>query len=486
MNISIGLAISAAGRGSSAVAPPPPLPAPGPATLPLAPSARWHAGVSDVAQSGGRVVSASDLMGLANAAEGGAGIGPLMMTDALGRKFWRFTVTEFLRVAQSLSFSNRASAVFAVLGRAQGAKVIGLGNNGTTATSSSNAAIDVASAASGAPFIRSFSRPGSDDAAQASKMVAGSQLQIFGTLARTTANGNIRLYLNTDTASVFQAGTSTRNAGAEIGRYPFSPGASGTWGSMDLYELMVFDRTLTDAEGDAVAAALVAHWAIAQITSQLVLEGDSIMAGSGLSAGENAASVIAAPGAALVPGTWRVVSMASSGNTITNLLARRDAANSWSAMLLPGENVMAFEIGRNDFAGTATAAQHYTNVVAYLNSTTSGVLQKGWAVRIMANIATAPTLQAKIEPFRTLIRDPQFLTDTLSGPGQGFEGKVGVIPTDLIEKSPDGTIFAISADAGDTTYYQGDSTHPSATGAMVRVTGGDTPQYGLLAGLPQI
>lgn len=38
-------------------------------------------------------------------------------------------------------------------------------------------------------------------------------------------------------------------------------------------------------------------------------------------------------------------------------------------------------------------------------------------------------------------------------------------------------------EARDTVYYAGDSTHPSVLGAEVRVSGGDTPQYGVAAGL---
>mgnify|MGYP001819906935 CR=1 FL=1 len=151
-------------------------------------------------------------------------------------------------------------------------------------------------------------------------------------------------------------------------------------------------------------------------------------------------------------------------------------------MMLAGQNTLVFEIGRNDFATGVTGAQHYANIVTYLSEATNGVLAKGWQARIMANIATAPSLQGEVDVLRALIRAPAFLTDCQAGPGQVYDGQLAVIDTDLIEHGG-GPVFASSDDTLDQAYYDTDRTHPTILGAEVRVTGGDTPARGIGANL---
>ena len=170
-----------------------------------------------------------------------------------------------------------------------------------------------------------------------------------------------------------------------------------------------------------------------------------------------------------------MINKGTSGNRVADLVIKRDANHSWSDQILPGRNVMAFEIGRNDWS-QFTAAEHYANVVNYLNTPTTGVLQRGWEARVMANIASSPGLMTKTIAHRAAIRDPQFLTDV------GASGQVSIISTDLIELAGE-TRFEDASDAADTAYYAGDNTHPSLLGAEIRMTGGDTPQYGVAAGL---
>ena len=83
-----------------------------------------------------------------------------------------------------------------------------------------------------------------------------------------------------------------------------------------------------------------------------MLEGDSIMAGAGIS-GNSAAQVLSTPGTGLLPATMRMGSSAISGNRIDDLIARRDLAKGW-------------------------AAQLYAAVVSYLNGPGTGVLQPSW------------------------------------------------------------------------------------------------------------
>lgn len=483
-------ATNAAGSAAATSAATAPVTAPGTggpalAALPVAPAARWHPHVSAVTTSGGRVTAATDIMALADLAEGGAGIGPKALTDALGRKFWRFEGAEFLNVATTLVTDNRAIGIFMVgrHHRRTSGVFFGLGNTAAGTVAASPNALDTGAAGTAASHVRSFGR-----SATTAPMVTGAQMQVIGALSRTTANGGTRLHLNRASASASQNGVAASGVqGAEIGKLPGSTSAAN-YGTFDLYELVVFAQSLTNAQGDAIAAALADHWGIAETVNQLVLEGDSITAGtSDVTSGASAAMALAEPGLGIVPAGWRVVNVATSGSTVATLTTRRDNATGWAAMTLSGgRNVAAIEIGTNDMGTTGgflMPAQHYANLVAYLNTASTGLLQRGWEVRQMANIAgNASVTDSRMVPFRALLRDPQFLVDTASNAGGAFAGKVSIISTDLIEDGA-GTVFLTAADAADTAYYQADQTHPSALGARVRVTGGTTPQHGVAAGL---
>ncbi|WP_394155633.1 hypothetical protein [Loktanella salsilacus] len=110
------------------------------------------------------------------------------------------------------------------------------------------------------------------------------------------------------------------------------------------------------------------------------------------------------------------------------------------------------------------------------------MLQRGWSVRAMANIASSPALMPQIEAQRSALRSAQFLSDTGAQAGGPFAGRVSTVSTDLIAHNG-AQRFATSDAAADQAYYAGDSTHPGVLGAQVRVTGGDTPAYGVAAGL---
>jgi hypothetical protein len=455
-------------------------------TLPVAPTCRYHPGFSTVTASGGRVVSATDLMSVADVSEGASGIGPKIMTDANGHSFWRLEGAEYLNIAAGLAFANtRDTTVFAVcrIPRAMiqtrimsaGSAALGTGANGSVLLDART------SNGSEAPFV------GNGRAAPSGRehVIPGAQLQVIGNLRRTTANGGDVVFLNRKTAVIGVQGSGTTSVtGGEIGRYSYSPGASGAWGSFDLYELIIYNARLTVSQCQDIQAALADNYAIEEIDSQLILEGDSISQGTGLVIPSLAcAAIITNPGAELVPPNWRVINVASSGAKVSTLVSRRDTTDSWVNFLLPSENVMAFEIGHNDWAAGETDLTHYANVVAYLNTTTTGVLNKGWTVRTMANISSGTGLvQTYLESFRAMIRDPQYLVDTSSDAGGAFPGKVSIVDTDLIEYLG-GTIFLNPTDADDLLYYIGDKTHPTILGAQLRVNGGDTPTRGIAYGL---
>ena len=121
-------------------------------------------------------------------------------------------------------------------------------------------------------------------------------------------------------------------------------------------------------------------------------------------------------------------------------------------------------------------------MVSYLNTPVTKVLQRGRSVRAMANIASSSTLMPMVTAHRAALRNPQFLANTASQPGGTFAGRVAVVATDLIEHAG-AQRFIDEAAATDTAYYAGDSTHTGVLGAHIRVTGGDTPQHGVAAGL---
>lgn len=459
-----------------------------PATLPVAPLMRWHPGASSVTETNGRVTAASDLTGL-GPLTGDAASGPLALTDALGRKFWRFNGSELLNIPNTFVGDNRSMAVFFV-GRMHRPTsrnpIVSMGNRAAGTNSDNPGGEILGSFVSSGHLstLNSFGRLGRDTA-NAANMIPGAQLQVLGALCRPTGAGGYRLYVNTEAGdmgqnSIYRSGY----LGGEIGRYANAGStAAGNWGMFDLYELILYDTRLTDAEGDATVAALTSDWAIPAVTNQFILEGDSIAQGTGeVVSGLSSGVVVSAPGAGLVPDNWRVLNLGVSGNTINNLTNRRNAVAGWTAYPRPGRNVMAFEIGRNDFATGVTATQHYANVVTYLSEAVAGVLAKGWEVRVMANIATAPALQTEVETFRAMLRAPGFLTNCNAGPGQLYDGQLQVIDTDLIEHGGQ-PVFATADDTLDRDYYVGDRTHPTILGAEVRVTGGDTPARSLVANL---
>lgn len=447
-------------------------------TLPTTPTARWHAQHSTVTTSGGRVTQANDIQGLANATEGAAGVGPLELTDGLGRKFWRFTGAEYLNIAGALVADQRGITVFVVgrMHRAMTGNFFGLGNvaQGTT-QNTQGSVINTSVSGNLPPYLRGTSTSASSDATNKAKVIVGSQLQVMGVASRPTASGAQRLYLNNGVASVVQsAGALTGVIGAEIGRYPFSAGTSGTWLLADIYEIAVFVGVLTDGQADAIAAALVSGWSIPAVTNQAVLDGDSITQGTGtVTVGNQISMRLTEPGGAhALPGSWRVVSVGVSGNTVASLVTRRDAANTMYDNLLAGRNVVACQIGRNDLP-TKTGAQVYAEIIALINTTTTGYLQRGWEVRQAVNIAVSASINTANSDLRTLLRAAQFKTDTLTGAGQAFDGKLGIMDLPLITSGASGTIFDTTADAGDVAWFQGDNTHPTEAGVLAMVTGGD-------------
>lgn len=453
-----------------------------------APTVHYHPNSQSATLSGGRVTACPDIRGLAALTEGAAGAGPFQYTDDPGRKFWRFVGAEYLNGATAFAADQRGITVLAVVRqhRASTGNFFGLGNSAAgTAVNTQGTVINTSISGGVPPYLRGTSTAASSDATNKAKLIVGSQLQVIAVASRPTASGGQRLYVNNDAGNVVQsAGALTGVTGFEIGRYPFSPGASGTWLLADIYEMAVFAGVLTNAQVDARVAEMVANWNIQQITNQVVLEGDSITQGTGtITTGNQTSMYLSRPGASYaMPASWRVINLGVSGNTIANLVTRRDAANTMFDNLLSGRNVVGCQIGRND-APTRTGAQMYADIVALLNTTSTGYLQRGWEVRQAVNIASASSVFTAISDLRALLRNSTFLTDTLTGTGQTYDGKLKLIELPLITSGASGTIFDTVADSADTTWYQGDATHPTELGVAAMINGADTPANGYAASI---
>lgn len=443
----------------------------GPASVPVTPTARWHPAFSSVATSGGRVTGASDLMNMAALTEGTSGAGPFALIDNAGRRFWRFEGSEYLTCGAGLVTSTRAVTLFMLARQHKGISTpffsLGSVDAGTAATGGN--ILRTATVSSSAAYLYAASISASSDAAAKAHMIPGSQLQLIGVRSATTANGGTRLYVNGIAAAVAQVSTSASGiAGAEIGRYSASPGASGSWAKMDVYEILVYDRALTNAEADAVAAALISAWGIAPVTDTLVVEGDSITDGVGtIRSGASLGMMLSEPGgpASVAPG-WRVINMGQSGNQVSNLVTRRDATNGMADVLTSGRNVMAVQIGRNNLGvGAMTGQQVYDAIVPLIRNGSTGYLDRGWSVLQAINIATSSSVATENGNLRTLLRASAFLTDCQAGAGQAHEGKLSRVdlPTWTYEGQ---TIFEDLADAANTIWFQGDSTHPTEAGTL--------------------
>lgn len=450
----------------------------------------YHLPTATVTTSGGRITSITDRMGLANASEGSAGVGPLDVTDGRGRRLARFTNAEWMKIAAALVSDTRAFAVFFVMRAPRGGpgspaqSYFSQGVNGATPPNTGAATVSVATSLKQAPFLVGNNIAASTDAAKRAKILVGAQMQVVGVVSRPTANGGQRLYINKEFASVAQIPVSiTGIAGAEIGRYAFTPSTTGSWAEMDLYEAIIVTGVIADAQADAAIAKIVDNWAIPAVTDQVVIPGDSLSRGiPPVSGYQSLGALLTNPGSPIsLPASTRVINIAIGGYKVADLVLQRDAANGMFSQTLPGKNIIANHILTNDLNAGTSAASAYAALVAFWNTASTGVLQRGWSGLQATNISRSGAIvQPMIETLRGLLRDPQFLVDTGTNSGGAFAGKMGLIELANIEASG-AKRFSTAADAANTTYYSGDGLHPSVVGVQRLADGGDTPANGYFA-----
>lgn len=451
-----------------------------------------------------------------------ATIGPVQMTDALGRKFWRFTGSSALIIANALNALNmRQMMVFAVwrvakVTRGTDFALLSLRysayTNETTNTAQTNGYILRGNAATSTSEAARLKSGTVDSYANGigGHFIPGAQIHVAGFNSRTTANGGGRFYINERTNDVAQTSlTATNGTGMIIGgKATTSNAVTGTTDNCyDLYELAIWKGTYTNAQSDTASAEMVANWGIQAITGQIIMTGDSITECIDTSSTvvipqDGIAHKLAAPGAGYIPANFRVINIGIAGSALdtysgaitgVDLDTQRDDTSSGFQMVYSGgaaNNIVTVNVGINDMrssVGNQTAAQHYARFVTLLNTGTTGYLQRGFKVVAVTptSISGDATGQSRISAFRDLLINPttdvivsQFLTDVLANVGQTYDGLVSVLPIAKIQYASSGTIFADATDAGDTTYYATDGTHHTPLAMTLMVEGGSTPTYG--------
>lgn len=461
------------------------------AALGLTPAFLFHPDTETGTSLSGAEVTAVAGMAGSPALQRGA-TGPLQRTDAFGRKLWTFRGSDYLEALPASFTSTPRAFTILMVGRAHSSgQVINFFghsklNDGVTVDTIFGAMLSTYGTQGSPNYLRSTGLSSYSAGATAlANMVIGQQMQVFGAAGRTTANGGTRYLMN----GVGVNHTQPQNAnldmkGFRIGGYEKS---NGTTNQFDLYCAVAFKGELTDAQVNAVMAYLTGHYAIPAVTRQLIMEGDSITYGINTTY-ERTGMQICGPGGFL-PDDVRVLDIAVSGSQVVtftnNLTTRRDTATApWHGCLLPGgpaNNVLYVQIGNNDFAigaGNKSAAAVYPDFIAYLNTPTAGVLQRGFSVAYGVNIGSniEPYLRQRLLDWRALIRGAQFDSDIGAAAGGPFAGRLTRIELPSITVS--GAQPFESPPTGASAYFQ-DGTHPTAAGNLLMVGGGDTPQHGI-------
>lgn len=493
-----------------------------------APSVHYHFNSQAVAVDGnGRLTSCPDRQGLAQLLAVAGTTAPKLLADGLGRKFLRFNGGEAAIIQNALTIAGQRGFTAIALARVHQSKQANRilvprflsyasATVNTAAPENGSMIRPVNFATNAVAYLAANSSPQTTaNAADCGKVIPGVQLQVIGVASRTSANGGTRLYINNDKCDVGQSGLNNAVIGAVLGGRGASDNSealsTGAGDLFDLYELAIWSSELANTTADALVAAAVSNWGIAPLDTNLIIEGDSISDGAATTLPVSPANCgglaarLTEPGAGLIPANVRVIELASVGHAVPQLVNRRDATNTVFGLgKYPGgaaKNVVAFQIGRNDMTQQDnTAAQHYANVVALINTATTGYLQRGWSVVVAGNVMAqagvlgtppdgATNVSQRIATYRTLVFDgtglainATFQNDVLAGAGQTFDGLVTVKPVHKITVGGDSK-FETTTDVNDTAsgYYDSDQTHLRVAGMDLMASGGDHPARGYAA-----
>jgi hypothetical protein len=343
----------------------------------------------------------------------------LEQADLRGIKRWRWEgAAAYLDLPNSFDWDNRAFTLFMV-GRwhEQSATCSFFGpkftGDGATVANVSNGFLGVRTAAGNAPAWPNIGNQLSHNQTGADKPFSplGAQLAVVGGISRASGYSEnalvqpVRWYHNSKTISggtavqtvSADAATGRKLVGGRIGGYLNSNGTP----RFDLYEMVGFKGQLSNAEGAAIAAALMANWGIVDFTRNIVLEGDSITDGIGeITSGDTLGMEMTEPGLGLIPADVRLFNIGASGSKVAECITRRDLAYGWPSMRIgtnSADNILMLQIGRNDTAahiaggasGSGAAASSFADILNYHNDSASGVVVRGWKPVQMVNVRTA-------------------------------------------------------------------------------------------------
>ena len=410
--------------------------------------------------------------------------GPDEVTDALGRKFWRFDTDEFLEIPNTYTFNPQAFTILMVVRVHRVLTDIYL--LGQTYRDAEPPTLDTT-------FAPMFGISGTQstghlrtqrvvsDSTHMRDMTVGSQLAVVGVSFQGT---NARFYYNGKEVDALSHYFSVTMAGARIGGYK-----TLVAGGFDVYACALFNGSLSAAAADNLRDELMDHFGIVDNTRDLVLTGDSLTSAFGVENWETQSMYVSEPGAGLLPANVRVLNIATSGYSVDDLVTQAAYAKGIGILPTgtPANHVAVIHIGVNDMSpgvDNQSAATTYAELVAHINTASTGLLQRGLSVAVCVNIQTdTATLTDRIDDLRTLLRASQFLVDCDAGVGGTYEGQVSLIELPLIEYNSgtpfDGQPTTEGVDSGSGSPLFVDATHPNALGKQLIATGGDTPQYGL-------
>jgi lysophospholipase L1-like esterase len=463
--------------------------------------------------SGNRLLQCPDICALAELTAP-AGVGPYVDTDALGRKYLQFNGTEYALIANALnSIAARGYTVVAVMAMDHHRASCQIVNpryetyTSDAVNTFANVSVTIlqtrvvgTSEAVSAPFLQGGTTVATNNTAQSWRVIPGCELHVSGAASRLTAAGGVRLGQNTMTCDVAQSSSAT-NIGAIVGGRNNTNNSTAvntsTGNVFKLYELAIWRTGLTNTNFDAQMALATTNYALTNATRGINFIGDSITDGVPTALPVSPAdangtgSRLALVGAGYVPAGVRVMNYGISGYDFVEAETRKNATNSWAsaAALFPGgaaNNRMFLQLGRND-SNDVDGAAIYTRCLTYMNTTTTGALQRGLDCYIATNIATQnPVNQGRLEAFRALIMDSgtlgpttTFLNDTSSNTGGPFQGLVKIVPlSEILEGGI--TRFKTASDANDTApgYYDSDGTHLRVAGIDALISGLGTPSRG--------
>lgn len=374
-----------------------------------------------VTATGGVITQWSDVSGNGNHATAVSG-GPLVRADYVGRPIVRFAGAQELILAASHVFSATGVAIF-MAGRFYGGTFFGLTGYGGSSGNLRN--------------------PGTPNeflsVSQHLAILPRSNPMLLGVDDTDTDTTGYSNYETNATGAHVTFGLPT---GAELGAIN-----NGSFGVMDANEIVIYENGPPPITGIRAYFNAKYGYSGSDYTKNVVFEGDSITAGSGL------AEALGYPIQFMRPAVadWRQFVAGVSGSTIATMTARASGTDAWFKSGAT-RNVLLVLIGRNDVVADV-ASVVYSNLITYIQARVTA----GWEVWSATCIASGVSLQPTLDSLNALIRGTP-----MGGTGPGIIADAGATKVVDFGAQPH---FQTSTDAANTSYYQGDSTHPNATGA---------------------